>query len=97
MAAIAPLLENRDGTIRLEAARLLASVNPDAAKRVLNEAATDPNPAVRAEAARILEETTESVPGIADLSLARRMLRDRDAMVRLRGAGVLLAAARAGV
>ncbi|HYT66139.1 MAG TPA: HEAT repeat domain-containing protein [Vicinamibacterales bacterium] len=96
MGAIAPLLENRDGTIRLEAARLLAPVSPEAARRVLNEAAADSNPVIRSEAARIIEETTSLVPDLADISQARRLLREADPAIRLHAAGVLLAAARAG-
>ena len=93
-SAIAPLLENRDGTLRLEAARLLAPVNPEAARRVLSEAATDPNPVVRSEAVRIMEETSTTVPAVADLPQARRLLREKDPAVRVFAAGVLLAAAR---
>jgi hypothetical protein len=96
MSAIAPLLENRDGTIRLEAARLLAPVNPEAVRRVLSEAASDPNPVVRSEALRIMEETSTTVPAIADLAQARRLLREQDPAVRVYAAGVLLAAARGG-
>ncbi len=96
MAAVAPLLDNRDGTIRLQAARLVAPVNPDAARRVLSEAAGDPNPVIRSEAVRIMEETSTHVPAVADLGQARRLLRDRDAAVRVYAAGVLLGAARGG-
>lgn len=96
MSAIAPLLDNRDGTIRLEAARLLAPVNPEASRRVLSEAAADANPVVRSEAARMMEEITITVPAAADLAQARRLLRDRDAAVRVYAAGVLLTAARGG-
>ena len=96
MAAVAPLLDNRDGTIRLEAARLLAPVNPEAARRVLSEAASDANPVVRSEAVRIMEETTTTVPAVADLPQARKLLREKDPAVRVYAAGVLLAAARGG-
>ena len=93
-SAIAPLLENRDGTIRLEAARLLAGVDPEAARKVLSAAVADANPAVRSEAARIMELTASVGPGILDVAQARRLLREPDGLVRLHAAGVLLAAAR---
>ena len=96
MSAIAPLLDNRDGTIRLEAARLLAPVNPEAAKRVLSEAASDANPVVRSEAVRIMGETSATVPAVADLPQARRLLREKDSAITVYAAGVLLAAARGG-
>ena len=96
VAAIMPLLENRDGVTRLQAARLIAPVNPEAARRTLQEAAGDGNPVIRAEAVRVMEEVAPTSPDAADLPQARRLLRDRDPLVRLRAAGVLLAAARAG-
>ncbi len=96
VAAIMPLLENRDGVTRLQAARLIAPVNPEAARRTLQEAAGDGNPVIRAEAVRVMEEVSPTSPDVADLPQARRLLRDGDPLVRLRAAGVLLAAARAG-
>lgn len=96
VSAIMPLLENRDGVTRLQAARLIAPVNPEAARRTLQEAAGDQNPVIRAEAARVMAEVTPTVPDVADITQARRLLRDADATVRLHAAGVLLAAARAG-
>jgi hypothetical protein len=96
VSAIMPLLENRDGVTRLQAARLIAPVNPDAARRTLQEAAGDQNPVIRAEAVSVMQDVAPAVPDIADLTQARRLLRDSDPSVRLHAAAVLLAAARAG-
>ena len=96
VSAIMPLLENRDGTTRLEAARLVAPVNPEAARRTLQDAAGDANPVIRAEAARIVEQIASRVPDVADVAQLRRLLRESDPSVRLHAAGALLAAARAG-
>ena len=96
VSAILPLLDNRDGVTRLQAARLIAPVNPEAARRTLQEAAGDSNPVIRAEAVRVMEEVAPATPDAADLPQARRLLRDPDPVVRLHAAGVLLAAARAG-
>jgi hypothetical protein len=92
-----PLLENRDGVTRIQAARLIAPVNPEAARRTLQEAAGDPNPVMRAEAAEAIAALTSVNPDVADLAQARRLLRDADPAVRLQAAGILLAAARAGL
>lgn len=96
VSAIMPLLENRDGLTRLQAAQLIAPVNPELARRTLREAAGDPNPVIRAEATRVMEHVAQQVPDIGDISQLRRLLRDPDPAVRLHAAGVLLAAARAG-
>jgi HEAT repeat protein len=96
VSAIMPLLENRDGTTRLEAARLVAPVNPEAARRTLQDAAGDANPVIRAEAARIVEQIASRVPDVADVGQLRRLLRESDPAVRLHAAGALLATARAG-
>lgn len=96
VSAITPLLENRDGVTRLQAARLLAPVNPEAARRTLQEAAGDQNPVIRAEAVRVMADVAPESPGVADPTQARRLLRDVDPAVRLHAAAVLLAAARAG-
>ena len=96
VAAIMPLLENRDGVTRLQAARLIAPVNPEAARRTLQEAAGDTNPVIRAEAARVMADVSPTSPDVIDVTQARRLLRDADPAVRLHAAGALLAAARAG-
>ena len=96
VSVIRPLLENRDGVTRLQAARVIAPVDPEAARRTLQEAAGDTNPVIRAEATRIMADVASTVPDAADLPQARRLLRDRDPAVRLQAAAVLLAAARAG-
>jgi HEAT repeat protein len=96
VSAIMPLLENRDGVTRLQAARLIAPVNPEAARRTLQQAAGDPNPVIRAEAVSVMADVGATTPDVADLTQARRLLRDADPGVRLHAAAVLLAAARAG-
>lgn len=96
VAVIMPLLDNRDGTTRLDAARLIAHVNPEAARRALHDAAADRNPVIRSEATRIMEQVAGDVPEVADPGQLRRLLRDGDPTVRLRAAGTLLALVRAG-
>jgi HEAT repeat protein len=96
VSAIMPLLDNRDGVTRLQAARLIAPVNPEAARRTLQEAAGDQNPVVRAEAVRVMGEVAGRVAEIADVTQARRLLRDTDPAVRVPAAAVVLGAARAG-
>ena len=96
VSAIMPLLENRDGVTRLQAARLIAPVNPEAARRTLQEAAGDKNPVIRAEAVSVMEEVAATSPEITDVTQARRLLRDADPGVRVHAAAALLAAARAG-
>lgn len=85
---IRPLLNNMDGTIRLQAARLIAPVDPAAADRVLSAAAAHENPAIRAEAARAIAESSHY--RIVDIAHLRRLLRNADAPVRLHAAAVLL-------
>ena len=97
VSAIMPLLENRDGVTRLQAARLIAPVNPEAARRTLQEAAGDQNPVIRAEAVHVMGDVAGKTPEIADVTQARRLLRDPDPAVRVPAARVVLAAARAGV
>lgn len=96
VAAIAPLLQNRDGVTRLRAARLLAPVDPEAAGRTLHDAAIDENPAVRAEALKEIAAASRAQALVADLAQLRRALRDPDAYIRLQAAGAVLAAASAG-
>ena len=91
--AIRPLLDNPDGLVRFQAAELVAPVDPEAARRVLEDAATNENPAIRAEAGRIATSLASQTSG-ADLAALRRLLRDSDMTVRLRAAGAVLAASR---
>jgi hypothetical protein len=96
VAAIMPLLENRDGVTRLQAARLIAPVNPEAARRTLQDAAADANPVIRAEAASVMAKVAPTVPEVVDVRQARKLLRDADSAVRMSGAAVIMAAARGG-
>jgi HEAT repeat protein len=75
---IRPLLQNPDGLNRLVAAELLLPTDRGPAIDVLTEAAEDPNPTVRAEAARILASDPQPT-----LALLRPLLRDSSPWVRL--------------
>ncbi|MBA3886382.1 MAG: HEAT repeat domain-containing protein [Acidobacteria bacterium] len=90
MSVVAPLLDNMDGTIRLQAARLMAPVDPAAAGRALAAAASDENPGIRAEALRTAHDVATSEAGLLETSQLRRLLRDPDPAVRLHAAGLLV-------
>lgn len=87
--AIRPLLDNPDGLTRIQAARLIAPVDPEAARRTLEAAASDNNPVMRAEAASALTSLASSTTGV-DVPTLRRRLHDRDPLVRLTSARALL-------
>jgi len=91
--AMRSLLDNRDGFTRLDAAKAIAPVDPDAARQVLDAALSDPNPVVRLESARRLEEIAALLPA-GDIATLRQRLRDPDPAVRLAVAGALLRLAR---
>jgi len=92
--ALRALLDNPDGVVRLHAAQALAPVDPDAARRVLDDALSDPNPVVRLESATALDTVIERQPYVLDLPALRQRLRDRDPHVRLTVASALLKIAR---
>jgi HEAT repeat protein len=94
VAVIRPLLDNKDGLTRLEAAQAIAPVDPDAARRVLGTALADPNPVVRYESAKTMEETPALRLTAGDITALRQRLRDADPAVRLAAAGTLLRLAR---
>ena len=94
IAAIRPLLDNPDGLVRLDAARIIAPVDPDAARRVLDAALGDPNPVVRLESAKAADSLVESHRTLFDLPTLRQRLRDSDPHVRLAVASALLKLAR---
>ena len=81
-----PLLANQDGLNRFIAAELLLPENRVAAMRVLHPATADPNPVIRAEAARILAESATT-----DLSQLRPFLADPAPRARLWAAKGVLA------
>jgi HEAT repeat protein len=91
---IRPLLENPDGLTRIDAARAIAPVDPEAARRTLTSALGNANPVVRYESAHAIERT----PGLRltgeDVSALRARLRDTDPATRLAAAAALLRAAR---
>lgn len=78
------LLESRDGLFRLDAADILLQAEPAKARAVLDAAAIDPNPVVRAAAVRLLLARTT-----VDLPTLRKWLRDASAAVRIEAAGRL--------
>jgi HEAT repeat protein len=81
---VRPLLADPDGLTRFKAAELLLPVDRTAALKVLTPATTDPNFAIRTEAARILTAD----PAIESPEL-RRLLRDGAPHVRLSAARAL--------
>jgi HEAT repeat protein len=88
------LLDNTDGFIRLDAARALAPIDPEAAKRTLNSALGDTNPVIRYESAKSIDTLLASQPDVADLAALRQRLRDADRGVRVAVASALLKLAR---
>ena len=94
--AVVPLLEDPNGLNRLRAAELLGPVRPELALPVLEKAATDANPVVRADAARILATPGTTPATTGTLPLFRRLLRDPDPAVRVRGAVGIIAIAVPG-
>ena len=91
---IRPLLENMDGFTRLDAARAIAPVDPDAAKRTLNLAIGDINPAIRYESAKTIETLLDSHVAAVDVPVLRQRPRDPDRGVRVAVASALLKVAR---
>lgn len=78
-----------DPSIRLQAARLLAPHNPDAALPVIRDLLEDPNPAIREAAGPVL---AAAVPD--DLAELRRLLARADGQVKVRAAARILALTR---
>jgi HEAT repeat protein len=94
VAVLRPLLDNPDGLTRLEAARAIAPVDPDAARRVFNTALGDTNPVIRYESAKALSEMTDLRLTGEDIASLRARLRDGDPLVRLSAASAILRTAR---
>jgi HEAT repeat protein len=91
---IRPLLDNMDGFTRLDAARVIAPVDPQAARRTLAAALGDSNPVIRFESAQAIGALADTRPDAADLIFLRPRLRDADAGVRVAVATALLKLAR---
>ena len=79
--AIRPSLSDTNGLTRLIAASRLAKADPEAARATLLAATADANPVIRMEAAKILVRRQ-----LAPVAVLRKLLRDADPWVRLRGA-----------
>jgi HEAT repeat protein len=94
VAVVRALLDNQDGLTRLEAARAIAPVDPEAAQRVLTGALGDPNPVIRYESAKAIDIMLDLPSASANVASLRQRLGDRDAAVRLPAASALLKLAR---
>ena len=88
------LLDNQDGLTRIEAARAIAPVDPEAARRVLEGALGDPNPVTRYESAKAIDSMLDLPSAGGNITSLRQRLGDRDAAVRLTAASALLKLAR---
>ncbi|HXG70652.1 MAG TPA: HEAT repeat domain-containing protein [Gemmatimonadaceae bacterium] len=88
--AVRSLLDNQEGLVRLEAARLIAPIDPAAARRVLQEALSNENPVVRSESAKVVEELIWAGTLTATIADLRGRLRDPEPSVRLPAATALL-------
>ena len=88
------LLDNQDGLTRIDAAGIIAPIDPEAARRILGEALGNANPVIRLESAKVLDSTPMPLGSLIDLSVLRQQLRDTDPHVRLAVAGILLRLAR---
>lgn len=83
-ASVTPILANMDGLNRFKAAELLLPLDRAAALPVLQKGATDPNPVIRGEVARIVAADPR-----ADLALTRAFLEDQSAWARVYAASRL--------
>lgn len=83
--AIEPLLTSATGLDALNAAELLLPLKSAAAQLVLDKAVADPNPSVRARAARVAVRQRDITP-----ALLRRLLGDDAPLVRLYAADGLI-------
>jgi HEAT repeat protein len=88
------LLDNTEGFTRLDAARTIAPVDPEAAKRTLTAAMSDINPVIRYESAKAIDTLIDTQPDAADVPVLRQRLRDADRGVRTAVASALLKLAR---
>jgi len=94
VAVLRPLLDNPDGLTRLDAARVIAPADPDAARRVFTTALGDTNPVIRSESAKALAEIPDLRLTGEDLAALRARLRDGDPVIRLAAASAILRVAR---
>jgi HEAT repeat protein len=94
VAVLRPLLDNPDGLTRLDAARVIAPADPDAARRVFSAALGDPNPVIQSESAKALAEIPDLRLTGEDLAALRGRLRDGDPVIRQAAASAILRVAR---
>jgi tetratricopeptide (TPR) repeat protein len=88
--AVRTLMGGPNEQIRLQAAELLACCDLVAARGFLTSAIANPNPLMRAGAAKALEARKD----LASVEIARKLLGDATESVRIHGAGLALAFAR---
>jgi HEAT repeat protein len=94
VSVVRALLDNQDGLTRLGAARAIAPVDPEAARRVLDAALGDANPVIRYESAKAIDSMLDLPSAGSNITSLRQRLGDRDAAVRLTVASALLKLAR---
>ena len=87
--AIESQLASATGLDALNAAELLLPLGSDAAQKVVERAAADPNPSIRARAARLVAQQRSASP-----ALLRRLLADEAPLVRLHAAEGMVQNAR---
>jgi HEAT repeat protein len=83
-----------DGFTRLDAARVIAPVDPQAARRTLATAIGDASPVIRFESAQAISTLIDTQPDAADVPILRQRLGDADGGVRVAVATALLKLAR---
>ena len=77
--ALLPLLQNRDGLIRFQAAAIVGRTDPAAVREILLAGLSDENPVVQEEAARVLGQVLPT-----ELAELRKLMRHRNRFVVVR-------------
>jgi HEAT repeat protein len=83
--ALRPLLQNRDGLVRFQAAALVGRVDPAAVRDVVLGGLTDDNPVIQEEAARLLGQ---ALP--AEVAELRKLMRHQNRFIVLRACSAVL-------
>jgi HEAT repeat protein len=89
MDQVRRLTSAEDPAVRVEAARLIAPLDHELARRAIDKGMADPNPAVRDLAAEALSDVVST-----DLRALRQLLRLPDRLARARAAAHILALVR---